>query len=274
MKNVLHVPYLTTVVLQKNDFTLSDFFGCLQIIDIKLKQIIESPQRKATQLAQKLQQCINSRKPKLLDTPLMMCALFLDPRYKCAIDSDYEKIQLAKMTLEHLWERLKSVKNSASRELLVEAPIVNTTSEDNMESFYAELDLHFNESMGLQASLAGSAHSTDSSHDKNSFNNAISKYESSVLGFRMKSNESIHSFWESKKEEFGNELYELACVIFAIPPTQASVERSFSALKYTLTDRRYNLKPELLEALLLIHLNRDFFYLVKEEDIQNEKKKT
>lgn len=162
----------------------------------------------------------------------MQCALFLDPRYKCAIESDHDKIQLAKLTLEHIWERSKSVISRGSSEMEQETTIFNAKPEDNMSTFYDELDLHLSESLGLQASSTGRGSSCPigSSRDKSSLVNAISEYERSIMGFRMKSSESIHLFWESKKKEFGQELYELACIVFAIPPTQASVERDFSAL--------------------------------------------
>lgn len=266
MERVLRIPYLTTVLLQKNDFTLSDFYGCVQIIEMQLKRMIESPQPKITKLAQCLLECMNSRKSKLIETPLMLCAVFLDPRYKCTIESDHDKIQLAKMTIDHIWNRLKTVKGATSED---ETTSIADKSND-IDTFYAELDLHLNETLGLQPSLAG--HATDNSNDKSLIVNAISKYELSISGLRMKSSDSIHAFWETKRTEFGV-LYEIASIVFAIPPTQASVERDFSALKYMLTDRRYNLKQELLESLLLIHLNREFFVQVQDTDIQKENSK-
>lgn len=43
----------------------------------------------------------------------------------------------------------------------------------------------------------------------------------------------------------------------AIPPTQASVERTFSALALVLTSHRTNLGDEILENILLVRLNHD-----------------
>lgn len=260
LRKILHVPYLTTVVLQNNDFTLSDFYGCLQIIDLKLNQIVESPGRKFTALARKLQQCVNERKVKLIDNPLMITALFLDPRYKFAIDSDPEKVRLAKMHIGILWERIQLVKNGTLGEREPETSEMNVTPE-NMSAFFAELDVHLTQSTGLHASATERC-------DKSVIVDSIDKYESSVIGFRMSSSESIHQYWENKKDAFGSELYEIASVVFAVPPTQASVERDFSALKFIFTDYRYNLKQDLLEFLLLIHLNKDFFNLVKADDIE------
>lgn len=40
-----------------------------------------------------------------------------------------------------------------------------------------------------------------------------------------------------------------------------------------LTDRRYNLAEDLLESLLLIHLNRDAYEFVKEAEIEKLRSK-
>lgn len=262
MKEVLHIPYLTTILLQKQDFTLSDFYGCLQIIELSLKRLIGRSQRTVTNLAERLLQCINNRKSKLVDTPLMLCAVFLDPRYKCTIEANHEKVQLAKMTIEHIWTRLKMVKGVESNDDEEETP---TEKKKTIEDYYADLDQYLNQTLGLQPSIIES----DNSHEKNAIVNSISKYEASIQGLRLKSSDSVHDFWESRKSEFGV-LYHIASIVFAIPPTQASVERNFSGLKYMLTDKRYNLKAELLEALLLIHLNREDFNKVQENEIEQE----
>lgn len=268
MEEVLHVVYLTTVLLQKNDFTLSDFYGCFQIIELRLKRMIGGPKPMLTKLARHLLNCMGNRKAKVIETPLMICAVFLDPRYKCTIESDYEKIQMAKITIEQIWNRMKLVKGVDSKE---DEKQKSLAKKNNIEDFYAELDLHLNQTLGLHPSSTGHGlgTGTDDSNDKGSIINAISQYELAISGFRMKSSDSIHEFWENKKTEFGI-LYEIAAVVFAIPPTQASVERNFSALKYMLTDKRYNLKAELLESLLLIHLNRNIFAEVQKAEIEEE----
>lgn len=97
---------------------------------------------------------------------------------------------------------------------------------------------------------------------------AIDQYEKFVAGNRLKSSENIHEFWEINKNQFGNELYEIACVIFSIPPTQAAVERCFSALKFMFSELRYQLAEDLLECCLLIHLNPKLYYYIRDLDIE------
>lgn len=104
---------MSTVLLQKNDFTLSDFFGCIQVMDMKLAQMIASRDTKFTTLASSLQTCLNERKRRLLENPLSLCAKILDP-HKCEIDRDPEKLRFVEITLQHLCEKMKSAKCGGS----------------------------------------------------------------------------------------------------------------------------------------------------------------
>lgn len=259
LNRILNVPYLVTKMLQKPDFTLSDFFGCLKIIKFQLNKINAEPGKKYTRLAEHLLHTLSQRESKLVDHPLMICSLYLDPRYKCELMNDHEKVQLAKLTLENIWERMKSVKKESGDLTEGAAAAKKNDKEENMKSFFEELDQMYG-SMGIDNGA------NDSNQDKSKLAVSFSKYETSTV-HRMKSSESVWTFWQKSKHEFGNELYELAAVIHSIPPTQASVERNFSALKFMLTDRRYNLSEDLLECLLIIHLNRDFYDNVKEMEI-------
>lgn len=130
---------------------------------------------------------------------------------------------------------------------------------DEINDLFAELDREYD----------GQIQNTDVDllKEKGHIEQSINDYEQFTAGERMKSNESIHNFWEKNKSRFGQELYDIAVTIFSIPPTQASVERYFSALKYFFNDHRYNLSEDLLEYCMLIHLNPEFFEIVKTERI-------
>lgn len=246
---------------------MSDFYGLLQIMDMQLNKIKSVPGSQYTKLADNLQSCINERKKSLIANPLMRCAMFLDPRYKCDIDSDKELVIFVKLTLENLWKRIKSVKNIAQTTEVPSQTEVRNKSSDNMNDFFAELDNEYNTMMLENGAQSLSLSQLDFSKDKSDIAEAINEYEKSVAGSRMKSSACIHQFWEQNKENFGLELYEIASTIFAIPPTQAAVERYFSAMKYLFDVYRYNLSEDLLECCMLINLNPDFFNIVKQKNI-------
>lgn len=194
MKRILHVPYLTTLMLQKNEFTLSDFFGCLQILTMQFNKIIAEPGRKYTSLAEKLLQTLSQRKKKLVDNPLMICALYLDPRYKCEVENNQEKVMLAKLTLENLWERVKIAKG----EEIIEVVLVDVeeATEENMNVFYEELDKLYDDNGQSAISASGcNVPRLNLNQGKASIATALSKYESSTMQ-RMKSSESIWAYWE------------------------------------------------------------------------------
>lgn len=82
----------------------------------------------------------------------------------------------------------------------------------------------------------------------------------------MSSNESIFQYWESHKNQNRN-VYELAKCVFAIPPTEVQIERDFSKLNFIFTQRRQNISERHLEAILRIHMNKDLFFVIKEEEL-------
>lgn len=58
------------------------------------------------------------------------------------------------------------------------------------------------------------------------------------------------------------ELFALSQVVLAVPATQVSVERAFSALGYVLSDRRLNISEENLANVLFVKLNGNLFKTV------------
>ena len=72
----------------------------------------------------------------------------------------------------------------------------------------------------------------------------------------MHHKESILKFWKNKKNDFP-ELHAVACVINGLPPTQATVERSFSVLALIYNNRRSQLSQNMLENILRIKLNAE-----------------
>lgn len=79
---------------------------------------------------------------------------------------------------------------------------------------------------------------------------------------------TILDFWIINKDKYP-ELYILAETILTITPTQAVVERSFSALSYVFNSRRNSLSEQMIDDILLISLNKDLFYTIREKDLSS-----
>lgn len=251
----------------KKNITLSDFYGLLQIMNIKLNKIISDPGNKSKKLAADMQKCLNEQKIPLIENSLMRCAMFLDPRYKCDIDSNNDLVIFVKMTLENLWQRIQAVKNAEEpNEISIALETQNNSKLDNIQDLYEELDAEYS---AILLETSESTLQSQLNSPKSTLADAIHNFELFVSGAepRMKCSESIQAFWEQNKSTFGSQLYDVASVIFAIPPTQSTVERYFSALKYLFDEHRFNLSEDLLENCLLVHLNPDFYEIAKQKDI-------
>lgn len=77
----------------------------------------------------------------------------------------------------------------------------------------------------------------------------------------------ILEYWRRKKRVYPR-LYKLALIIFAVPTTQCSVERLFSAMKYILSDVRSSLGSTKLEDILLLRTNSELWAV----NLSNKKK--
>ena len=58
------------------------------------------------------------------------------------------------------------------------------------------------------------------------------------------------------KEDYPEELREVALLLRAMPVTQVSVERLFSALRLLKSERRSRLKEDVLKAILVLKANK------------------
>lgn len=75
---------------------------------------------------------------------------------------------------------------------------------------------------------------------------------------RMSPKTDPMTFWESKKNSTP-QLYRLSKILFAVPGTQATIERNFSALNKILTKFRSAMSDETLERITFMKCNELLF---------------
>lgn len=90
-------------MLQRPDFTLSDFYGACIMMRGKLKFYSNKP-GKQTNLAENLLKEFENRRSKMLDNQIMIAAAYLDRRFSGELDEN--RIGLAKLFLSNIWERV------------------------------------------------------------------------------------------------------------------------------------------------------------------------
>lgn len=163
---------------------------------------------------------------QLLDNPVMASALYLDARYQRALTEDRKT--LAIHFLAGLYDKITRISDNT-----------NTLNNNSNHDSYDELEEYLN-----------SIDTNSSSNQNNSIQTLLQNFD----GKRAPMHTKVIEYWNANKTTYP-EQYKLSCVIFAVPATQSSVERAFSALLIILTSRRNRLGDKTLQNLLLIRLN-------------------
>lgn len=253
--------------LQREYCTLSDLFGYILAIEFGLRKHIDKGVLK-TNLAEMLSQKINDRKASILDNRLMMTAVYLDPRYKCALKDHPEKIALAKLTIERIWDRIQKLHESPASDTH-ESP---STELSDIEELLSSVDEYY-EKDGVENSskTAKQLNHILFTKTKLQIMAGLDCYDEQTRNKRINWSEKVLNFWKENKTKIPNgiEVFEIVTALFAIPPTQAAVERVFSAVKFVFGERRCRLRQQLLEDILIIHTNQSKFYEVIDDELNN-----
>lgn len=241
LTRVLRVPYEGTIALQNQCITLSDVFGIWKKMEIRLKAYASAPAFK-TQLSQELVKALHARKQPIFNTPEMQSCILLDPRFRSVVLRDTNAFECAKEYLINIWTRIQATK-------------VNKDGSSNASSeFHVSIDEQFELNKMMQG---------DAMRSQNlSIEQAIDDFQPDLLP----SEKNVLEFWQTQKDSF---LYDVAMAVLSIPPTQVNIEQHFSSVGHIFTERRFQLAPERLRDILMIHLNKDVFNSVKQEQLQN-----
>lgn len=243
--SALEIPFDATILSQKVSFTLSDFFGCWLTIIRRLDKLSKALNR-TTDFARILLSNIEERRTSLLNNQAMICAVYLDKRFAFKLSAD-EK-QIARLSLESLFNRVKNVQHRSAPDA---APDLDKEDSFEKECSAAGLPKIFD----IQKSA---------SQPDNCFSDLLDSYEALD---RQHHKSDILVFWREHKFLYP-EMHQLASILLSIPPSQSTVERSFSILGYMYSCRRTKLSPAILEDMMCINLNRELIDAINERDLE------
>lgn len=113
---------------------------------------------------------LEKRKEQLFKNPAMVCAIYLDPRFKCQLQNE-PILRLVEATLVNQWERLKSLKNETVAAHAENADLENSTtsSNENFGNGYSELDDYFRQT-GVESTDLNDIESGGSSRTTPNYN--------------------------------------------------------------------------------------------------------
>lgn len=260
---VLSIPYHATIALQNKSLTLSDTFGIWLKMQLHLNACLNKKNYQ-TGLANNLLDAIIARKDHLFGTPLMAAALFIDPRFRSQIVHDETKVTQAKSVLQNIWRKLLTLFDTEQSP----EEVINDNTSQNTEQNNEQISFEYDEQSELDKFLASNNTTEMVVSTAPSYEIDIELLLEIFDPAPLKSNENVLKWWETNKNEH-NEMYKLATVVLAIPPTEVQIERDFSRLNFVFTDRRSKLTEQNLEDIMIISLNGEVFNLVKQDE-QNE----
>lgn len=268
---LLQIPYEVTQLLQRNDCTLSDFYGAC--IKMREKFKIAAQKNLKTDLAKQLLAEFGKRNGQLLKNEAMLSAVFLDRRY--SVDLSAREIELAKIALSNTWERYRNLHQSLHVEDEPQStPNENESAANVSDEFAFDMSFYLNAKAGGMSDQNGSD-TTDASNAGQSVENdkptiqpnysmtkpefliLLSEFEENFKIIDRKTN--ILNFWKTQKHNLP-EIYAVSVILNGCPPSQSTVERAFSTLGNVFGPLRSNLSDKLLSDIMLIKLNSALLY--------------
>lgn len=245
LERVLFEAYKVTMVVQYDDCSLGDLYGAWLQAKRNLRKIDH-------ELADLLLKSMTDRESVILKHKLMLCAVYLDPRYKFLL-SEEEK-STAVYHLCHLYVRIQNMKPHQENE-----SEQTTENDDDFAEFLS------NSARRLIPNEAQALSLTESQ--------ILSKLQNFTTRPHIHYKTKIAEYWNGIKSE-EPEIYELAVAILSVPVAQVSVERGFSSLTYIFNNYRSRLAPEVLNEVLLLRLNYELapkpHEYVTQDDFEDE----
>ena len=196
--------------LQKGNLLPGDFY--MKWIKCKL-ELSNSTAKHSNALLM----AIKTREYNVLNSDVLLSAIFLDPRFKRLL-SVSETLQ-AKVYIKTVMEQISRNIDMTN----TEPKCVELSSEDEFEKLLSSKD--------------------ESSSNYVEIDRMLNLYESEP---RVEKNENILNYWSKYTNET---LRKIALFLMATPVTQVSVERAFSALHYICNEQRTRMKTENLNKL-------------------------
>lgn len=234
----------TTKALQRENIILSEVYGEWLLLIQKLKQLDSA-------YSKLLLKAIENRFKNIFGSqcaPMLAC-VWLDPRYRVSLSTHQKKI--AKEHLVDLYNRACMT----SKEKDGENPTTDQTIHANEDTIILETLLQdFELKTAAQATPA------------TAFVDLLEEFDA-VKREPLTCNPLM--YWKDKRSKYPD-MYMLAKILFAVPGTQAAIERNFSSLNKILTQFRSRLSDETLERTLFLRCNRSLFGSNAFDDIPHE----
>lgn len=243
------------VRLQAPALTISDAYVIWQSTILRTTHSLNSTTSTiANVLGRNLIAHLNSRKDSLFATDSALSAAVLDPRIRRDLNAD--RLLKGRVHIMKLWRRISAFKAQIQE-------IASTTARSELNpmplSDHELLDLFYESSNTEQ-----NVNQPNISDGDDEILLELDKFVQTETGSKFSSS---MEYWSSRKHDYPK-LFTVAEYLNSIPPTQVTIERSFSTLSFIFGIRRCQLNDYMLENILLIKLNPEIVQRIFEKELQ------
>lgn len=251
---ILRHSYDVFLLLQRANSTLSDFYAAWLEMQYVLEEIAETND---DALAKAMIDAMCSKKHEsFIRGPLLQSSVFLDPRVKNLLLCESEQNLLARMNLTKVYERFLKPKDNTLH-----------TRPDAIEHLIEKVASYANLTKRLSTVKQPASNIQD--------DNSSDEVESPTISQHLESFSKVDvvnmcvpvfEYWESNKSAFPV-LYGLAKIVYSVPITTISMNKTLSALEFVLTQLNGNFANTLIEDIAIIKANADLFHEVASEEL-------
>ena len=244
LTEVLKAPKIATIKLQSEQLTAGDAFLVWQECLVTLK-------RQTHAAAKLLVTSMEVREAKLLSSPVLIAALYLDPR--CQILLSKSQKEMAVNHLVALWVKIEKLE--------LKFQDSDTNNSVNNGPGPSSLDDQGEEVDDPVEQLLRNKEKESRLEQLRHCETRIEEVRGKIINFasvpRISKKENILQYWEGQSH-MRPDLYKIAKIALAVAPCQVSVERLFSGVKFILNCLRFRLGPQKVNDILFVRTNHLF----------------
>lgn len=233
----LKAPYEATINMQAVGYSMSDFYITWLRVQKNLERVTnQNPQ---FDLAPKLLEKMAERAPPLFENPLMVAAVYLDPRIMVKLDITQKAF--AQTSLIEFHDRITQMIN-------IERSKKNPN--DTLDEIQGEC--------------------MDQAEDfpTNSRIPLMQQFEAYERTKPYDIKAPLMEFWEKNKAVYPL-LHQIAEIVHAVPSNQTGTERSLSSFSYIRSCHRTTMSSTTLSNILMVRLNKEIFRQQRQDHVNS-----
>lgn len=249
---LLH-PFLLTKKLQEQELTPGSFYKEWKNLVFRLSQT-------GGIIADGIKDSMLIREIKLLDNSVLLAAIYVDPMHRVILTE--EQLIRGKTALCDIAVRMKQfqeISSTANIESQSETIASVTSTSSSTASFHSDLQDNVDYDYEKYLDVETKRRKTDLENTNGKFNlSPLSKFKldfTQALNEVEKIDRSSNMNVTQAIPYYPEIVKNVAYTVTALPPTQVSVERLFSALRFIRSDLRASMKEDLVEAILFLRSN-------------------